>query len=216
MTFSGSVGLGYTEETGTNETPSNQQALFVVDRKTNPSPRETSHSASHGIDSDNSESSSDAVTPAVVTNDKSGDAASSSDESDSSNEIDVPMNVKDDAAQSSDTSDDEVIFNVSATKRSATKSTPLRSKAHAGILVKKTPGKGSKGTGKTLDKNKGSTTPEPCLRQTDKENRLTQRSNRTPVNTTVTRGAKSTPRRATKTVGILTVLMVLNGTYVRV
>ena len=210
------MGLGCTEETGTNETPPNLQGLFVVDRKSTSTPMETSHSVSDEIDSDNSESDSDAVTPAVVTNGKSGDAASSSDESDSSIETGVPTNIKDDAAQSSDTSDDEVIFNVSATKRSTTKSTPLRSKAHAGSILKKTPGKGSKGTGKTPDKNKVSTTPEPCLRQTDKENRLTPRRNHTPVNTTVTRGAKSTPRRAAKTVGILTILMVLNGTYVRV
>ena len=180
----------------------NQQELFFEDRKKVLSPAKTARRESYGTDDDDSSSDSgndDTVTTAIVTNNKADDATSSSDASDSSSANGASIYIRDDTAPFSDTSDDEVIFNVSANKRKANKLMPVRSKVRKEPVVKKTPKKQPKGMERTPETKTvaASLTTEPCLPQTDKENRQTSRGNCTLAYTALKNGRKSTPQKIT-------------------
>ena len=186
-----------TQQRHQSATVKDEHPTFFVDRKKAISPAQKQCEETEPIDVGSSSDDDEPTTP------EESDGADS-DASNSDNSDVAPSDVKDPAASISDTSDDEVTFKVSAPERSATKSTPIRKTRPDSAVKKMTMRRRSLKPERTPDVQKVavSSSTESCLPLTDKENRLASRGNIAPANVIPKSGAKTSPRKATKTVCI--------------
>ena len=202
---SDSTRIAKTEEAETQvrqkTTAKDEHPAFFVDRNKAVSPPETVQKQCEETEPIDVDSSDDSGDEEPMTLDESDGA--SSDASNSDNSDVMPSNVNDTAASISETSDDEVTFKISAPKRNATKSTPLRN-ARPESAVKMVTRRRSVKSQRTPDVHKVavSSIGDSTLPLTDKENRLASRANCSPANVLPKSGAKSSPRKASKMVCI--------------